>query len=147
MPPRTDCSASRFWGGTLWREASMSFMAEALADGRLLRSGFGNDDDLDLSGQAGAEFDPDGKFAERLDRLVQKDAFFADLDPLGDQRLLDVLRTHGAEEFLLLSDAACNRTGHGTQFGGHLLGLFLDFIRLQQDALFFVLEGLEIPAV
>jgi hypothetical protein len=49
----------------------------------LLRSGFGYDNDLDLAGHAGAEFDPDGKFAERLDRLIQQDALFVDLDPLG----------------------------------------------------------------
>ena len=55
--------------------------------------------------------------------------------------------THGAEEFLLLPDAAGDRTGHRAQFRRRLLGLFLNLLRLLQDSLLFVLKGLEIPGV
>ena len=70
---------------------------DALVKGNLvlrLISRFGHDGDFDLGGHTGAEFDPDRKFAERFDRFIQEDVPLVDLDPLGDERLFDILHTH-----------------------------------------------------
>src|SRR5262245_5837564 len=92
----------------------------------------------------GMEADRDGRLAERLDGLVERDASPLDLQPLRDQEVDDVLGGDRAEELPLLGRLAMLLIRQGFDATAGRVGITLDTIGLRLLLLFDVVEVLEV---